>query len=73
MTRVAIPKPRVLTPDDVERIRQLYAESDRILDELFDHPGDDNQKLVARLNAIDITIAGITGERILIDNINETL
>lgn len=73
MTRVAIPKPRVLTPDDVERIRQLNAESDRILDELFDHPGAYNPARAARLNEIDITIAGITGERILIDNINETL
>lgn len=71
MTRVALPKPRALTPEDIERIRQLNAESDRILDELFDHPDTCNSALTARLNEIDITIAGITGEQILIDNIND--
>lgn len=73
MPRVASPKLHTLTPEDIERIKQLNAESDRILDALFDRPEGNNQKLVSRLNEIDITIAGITGESIFIDNINTTL
>lgn len=46
-----------------ERLAALEAESDRILDALFENPTD--EKLIRRLNEIDIEILQITGEKAL--------
>ena len=49
--------------NDKERLAALEAESDRILDDLFENPT--NEEKVRRLNEIDIEIIRITGEKVL--------
>ncbi len=49
--------------NDKEKLAALEAESDRILDALFDDPG--NSDLIRRLNEIDVQIVRLTGEKIL--------
>ena len=51
-----------MTPEEEEEVEKLEAESDRILDYLFAHPGEDNSKRVDRLNWIDKKILGLKGE-----------
>ncbi len=49
--------------NDTEKLAALEAESDRILDALFDDPG--NEALIRRLNEIDVKIVCLTGEKVL--------
>lgn len=46
-----------------ERLAALEAESDRVLDALFENPTDEN--LIRRLNEIDVQILQLTGEKVL--------
>lgn len=44
MTRTKQEQRKVMTPEEKEQVENLEAESDRILDHLFTHPGEDNSK-----------------------------
>lgn len=46
-----------------ERLAVLEAESDQVLDALFENPTD--EKLIRRLNEIDVEILQLTGEKAL--------
>lgn len=46
-----------------ERLAALEAESDRVLEYLFENPSD--EKLIRRLNEIDVQILQLTGEKAL--------
>lgn len=52
---------KVLTHEDREKMARLEAESDRILEQLFDDPG--NQKLLDKLNQIDVDYVRLSGEK----------
>lgn len=52
---------KVITPEDREEMARLEAESDRILEQLFDDPG--NQKLLDKLNQIDVDYVRLSGEK----------
>lgn len=52
---------KVVTPEDREEMARLEAESDRILEQLFDDPG--NQKLLDKLNQIDVDYVRLSGEK----------
>nr|DAS91885.1 MAG TPA: hypothetical protein [Caudoviricetes sp.] len=62
MTRTKQEQRKVMTPEEKEQVENLEAESDRILDHLFTHPGEDNSKQVNRLNWIDKKILDLKGE-----------
>lgn len=62
MTRVKKEPIKILTVAEKEQVKTLEAESDRILDYLFEHAGEDNSQLVNRLNWIDKKVLDITGE-----------
>lgn len=62
MTRVKKEPIKILTAAEEEQVKTLEAESDRILDYLFEHAGEDNSQLVNRLNWIDKKVLDITGE-----------
>lgn len=52
---------KAITLDDREKMARLEAESDRILEQLFDDPG--NQELLDRLNQIDVDYIRLSGEK----------
>lgn len=52
---------KVVTNEDREEMARLEAESDRILEQLFDDPG--NQKLLDKLNQIDVDYVRLSGEK----------
>lgn len=52
---------KVITHEDREKMARLEAESDRILEQLFDDPG--NQELLNRLNRIDVDYVRLSGEK----------
>lgn len=52
---------KAITQDDREMMARLEAESDRILEQLFDDPG--NQELLDRLNQIDVDYIRLSGEK----------
>ena len=60
MTRIKEEK-KAITQDDREKMARLEAESDRILEQLFDDPG--NQELLDRLNRIDVDYVRLSGEK----------
>lgn len=60
MTRIKEEK-KAITQEDREKMAQLEAESDRILEQLFDDPG--NQELLDRLNRIDVDYVRLSGEK----------
>lgn len=52
---------KAITHEDREMMARLEAESDRILEQLFDDPG--NQELLNRLNQIDVDYVRLSGEK----------
>ncbi|MBD9165879.1 MAG: hypothetical protein EGQ00_02340 [Parabacteroides johnsonii] len=62
MTRTKQEQRKIMTPEEEEQVEKLEAESDRILDRLFEHPTEDNSRLVSRLNWIDKKILDLKGE-----------
>lgn len=52
---------KVITPAEREEMARLEAESDRILEQLFDDPN--NQELSDRLNQIDVAYVRLSGEK----------
>lgn len=60
MTRIKEEK-KAITQEDREKMARLEAESDRILEQLFDDPG--NQELLDRLNRIDVDYVRLSGEK----------
>lgn len=62
MTRIKQDK-KILTPAERVELERLEAESDRLLDELFDNPG--NRALLDRLNQVDVDYVRIAGDRVL--------
>lgn len=52
---------KAITHEDREKMARLEAESDRILEQLFDDPG--NQELLDRLNQIDVDYVRLSGEK----------
>lgn len=52
---------KVITPEDREEMARLEAESNRILEQLFDDPG--NQELLDKLNQIDVDYVRLSGEK----------
>lgn len=67
MTRIKRAPPKTLTPEESVRVRELEAESDRILNWMSSHAADDRRygAMLDRLNYIDIKIATLKGEEIL--------
>lgn len=65
MGRIKQEPVKVLTEAEKEQVKALEAESDNILDWLFDHPMEDNSKLISRLNWIDKKVLDIKGESAL--------
>lgn len=49
------------TPAELAEMEALEKESDRILEQLFDNPG--NQELLDRLNQIDVDYVRLSGEK----------
>ncbi|RHJ81193.1 hypothetical protein [Parabacteroides sp. AM08-6] len=56
---------KILTPEEEEQVKSLETESDGILDWIFDHPTEDNGKLISRLNWIDKKVLDLKGESAL--------
>lgn len=52
---------KIPTPAEKAEMARLEKESDRILELLFDDPG--NQKLLDRLNQIDVDYVRLSGEK----------
>lgn len=65
MTRTKQEQRKIMTPKEKKQVESLEAESDRILDQLFEHPTEDNSKLIGRLNWIDKKILDLKGENAL--------
>lgn len=62
MIRTKQEQRKVMTPEEKAQVEKLEAESDRILDYLFAHPGEGNSDRVNRLNWIDKKILDLKGE-----------
>lgn len=52
---------KIPTPAELAEMKLLEEESDRILDRLFNDPG--NQELLDRLNQIDVDYVRLSGEK----------
>ena len=65
MGRIKQEPVKVLTEAEQEQVKALEAESDNILDWLFEHAIEDNSKLISRLNWIDKKVLDIKGESAL--------
>lgn len=65
MGRIKQEPAKVLTEAEKEQVKALEAESDSILDWLFEHSTEDNSKLISRLNWIDKKVLDIKGESAL--------
>lgn len=69
MVRIRKEKRRPATPETETRIKELEAEIGRILDFIFNHPGDDNRERIERMGWLEKRIMDLSGERTL--EINE--
>lgn len=69
MVRIRKEKRRPATPETETRIKELEAEIGRILDFIFNHPGDDNRERIERMGWLEKRIMDLSGERAL--EINE--